>query len=85
VSEPCRHERDADAARQSLADCTSLASAVIERLTTERDGLLATIERVQAVLIHCHADTCATELSPHAGYDCTCWRGDLKAALEPSS
>jgi len=45
----------------------------------ERD---ATIERAKDVLFHCHADTCATELSPNAGYECTCWRGSLIEALQ---
>lgn len=35
----------------------------------------------QVVWDHPHADTCATELSPDAGYPCSCWRGDLIVAL----
>jgi len=58
------------------------ARAEVEDLTLDLEAANAMIGRVQAVLTHCHADTCATELSPHAGYDCTCWRGDLIAALE---
>jgi hypothetical protein len=40
------------------------------------------LERVGQVLFdHPHADTCATELSPGEGYDCSCWRAALWAAV----
>ena len=35
--------------RAEVVNCHSLASAVIERLTTDRDELLATVERVRAL------------------------------------
>jgi hypothetical protein len=37
--------QERDAALTEVADCKALASAVIERLTTERDGLLVEVER----------------------------------------
>ena len=43
----------------------------------------AALERIGKVLFdHSHADTCATELSPDAGYECSCWRSGIWAALE---
>ena len=48
------------------------------RLDNMRDAM----ERAREVArVHPHADTCATELSPDAGYPCSCWRGDLIVAL----
>lgn len=29
-----------------------------------------------------HADTCAMELSPDAGYECSCWRSEFTTAHE---
>ena len=47
MSEPChRCERF----RVELADCKTLASAVIEQLTTERDELLDAIVRVKTIV-----------------------------------
>ena len=28
-----------------------------------------------------HADTCGSVLTPGAGYPCSCWQADLRAAL----
>jgi len=91
VSEPCKHERldDLDlchnasqwrvawqAALVGHSDAITLGSAVIERLTAERDDGLATIERVRALL---------------GDHDGALWavRGvreaDIRAALESSS
>jgi len=54
----------------------------IERLTTERDEALDALGRIGGVLfMHSHADTCAMELSPNAGYECSCWRAGIYAAL----
>lgn len=54
----------------------------IERLTTERDAALDALGRIGGVLfMHSHADTCAVELSPNAGYECNCWRAGIYAAL----
>lgn len=40
--------------------------------------------RVEAVLgEHYHADTCGSVLTPDAGYECTCWKRALRAALNP--
>lgn len=40
---------------------------------------------ILALSNHSHADTCASELSPNAGYDCTCWRKVLVDALAAHS
>ena len=56
------------------------------RAEHERDAALAALERIGRVLFeHSHADTCATELSPDAGYECSCWRAGIYAALEEPS
>jgi len=58
-------------------------TATIEALTAERDAALDALGRVGGVLfMHSHADTCAVELSPDAGYECSCWRAALWAAIE---
>jgi hypothetical protein len=42
----------------------------------------AALGRIGGVLfMHSHADTCAVELSPDAGYECNCWRAGIYAAL----
>ena len=55
----------------------------VEALTAERDALVTTVGRVQALVDSNpdHADTCGSVLTPGAGYPCSCWQADLRAAL----
>ena len=54
----------------------------VDVLLDERERMQSALERAREVArVHPHADTCATELSPNAGYPCSCWRGDLIIAL----
>ena len=57
--------------------------ALVESLTAERDALVTTVGRVQALVDSNpdHADTCGSVLTPGAGYPCSCWQADLRAAL----
>ena len=57
--------------------------ALVESLTAERDALRAVVGRVQALVDSNpdHADTCGSVLTPGAGYPCSCWQADLRAAL----
>ena len=57
--------------------------ALVESLTAERDALVTTVGRVQALVDSNpdHADTCGSVLTPGAGYPCSCWQTDLRAAL----
>ena len=58
------------------------ALEAIEYGSPNPDEARAALERAREVArVHPHADTCATELSPNAGYPCSCWRGDLIVAL----
>ena len=55
-------------------------------VTRERDAAIEALERVGQVLFdYPHADTCATELSPDEGYECSCWRAALWAAVGVTS
>ena len=59
------------------------ALAEVARLTAERDALVTTVGRVQALVDSNpdHADTCGSVLTPGADYPCSCWQTDLRAAL----
>ena len=47
MSEPCRR---CERFRVELTDCKTLASAVIEQVTTERDEMLAAVQRIRAIV-----------------------------------
>ena len=64
-----------DAARVKAADCLALGSAVIERLTTERDAALAALARVDAAL---------TAASGSGRLATIALIANLRAALEPT-
>jgi hypothetical protein len=65
-------------AAAQLEEDLRLQEVRFRRLDNMRDAM----ERAREVArVHPHADTCATELSPNAGYPCSCWRGDLIIAL----
>jgi hypothetical protein len=66
--------------------CVTERDATIEALTGEVAAARAALARVGLVLSdHSHADTCAMELSPDAGYECSCWRADIWAAVKRES
>ena len=56
---------------------------IISEIAAERDALVTTVGRVQALVDSNpdHADTCGSVLTPGAGYPCSCWQADLRAAL----
>ena len=55
----------------------------LARLTRENEALRANVAAVQALVDSNpdHADTCGSMLTPGAGYPCSCWQTDLRAAL----
>ena len=76
MSEPCAHERG-DEIKSFVAAIRALTA-----MTAERDSALAALVGVGQVLFdHPHADTCAIELSPNEGYECSCWRSALWAVV----
>ena len=62
--------------------CLEASLRKVKRVEAERDEALDALGRIGGVLfMHSHADTCAVELSPNAGYECSCWRAGIYAAL----
>ena len=51
--------------------------------TAEHIDAVAALARVEALCDSNpdHADTCGSMLTPGAGYPCSCWQADLRAAL----
>ena len=85
MSEPCRHEREFAGTQQDTLTSFIKTSGELVKARAERDEARAALGRIGRVLFeHSHADTCATELSPGAGYECSCWRAGIYAALEPT-
>ena len=67
---------------RQLRSALAVTGADFIAATRERDAALDVLGRVGGVLfMHSHADTCAVELSPDAGYECNCWRAGIYAAL----
>jgi len=61
-----KHERDQAEARAEAAEA---------EVVTLRAKVAAVVDEYP------HADTCGSMLTPGAGYPCSCWQADLRAAL----
>ena len=68
-------------------ETVGLATKLAARDACRGRAAVAALARVQALVDSNpdHADTCGSVLTPGAGYPCSCWQADLRAALaEPT-
>lgn len=74
---------EAKAQLESVRHLLQLRSDALARVTREADALRARLAAVEALgdSNPDHADTCGSMLTPGAGYPCSCWQADLRAAL----
>ena len=79
-------EEDCSRHGRSPADLWRIISEVAaerDALAQEAEVLRAKVAAVEALVDSNpdHADTCGSVLTPGAGYPCSCWQADLRAAL----
>lgn len=75
--------------RNGSESCESMIQRVADESAAKITAALASLPRaldaLEAVLAIIrdgdHADTCAVELSPSAGYPCSCWKADAEQAI----
>ena len=70
---------EAKAQLESVRHLLQLRSDALARVTREAEALRAKVAAM--VDEYPHADTCGSMLTPGAGYPCSCWQADLRAAL----
>ena len=82
-----RGETVTDVIRRALdwpcPETVGLATKLAARDACRGRAAVAALARVQALVDSNpdHADTCGSVLTPGAGYPCSCWQADLRAAL----
>ena len=69
-----RRVREMDAVDLAMSE-RARAEAAEAEVVTLRARLAAVVDEYP------HADTCGSMLTPGAGYPCSCWQADLRAAL----
>ena len=62
-------------AEDAETEATARAESAEAEVVTLRARLAAVVDEYP------HADTCGSMLTPGAGYPCSCWQADLRAAL----
>ena len=63
------------AAEDAIKSLTARAESAEAEVVTLRAKVAAVVDEYP------HADTCGSMLTPGAGYPCSCWQADLRAAL----